>query len=151
MDRKKLISLGRGEITVDSAAEESVCPEEWGEAYKTEVPEKWMKFTNASGGHMGHYGAKEVMFKTGAQKDKLMSLGFQMSDVQKPLAAVWRIAEKGNIVQFGPKKEDSYIQNVNTMQKLPMTRKGGSYVLDAEFMIEEEKVAPGFPGRAMTK
>jgi hypothetical protein len=76
MDRKTLISLGRGEITVDSAAEESVCPEEWGEAYKTEVPEKWRKFTNASGGHMGHHGAKEVMFKTGAQKDNLMTLGF---------------------------------------------------------------------------
>ena len=149
-EKKKLISLGRGEITVDSAAEESVCPKEWGEACKTELPQKWMKFMNASGGRMGHYGAKEAMFKTGGQSEKLMSLGFQVSDVQKPLAAVWRIAEKGNIVQFGPKEEDNYIQNVQTGQRLLMTRKGGSYVLDAEFMIEEDKVEPGFPRRAMT-
>ena len=39
-----------------------------------QVPEKWLKFTNASGGRMAHYGAKEAMFQAGAQKDKLMSL-----------------------------------------------------------------------------
>lgn len=44
-----------------SVAEESVCPNEWCEAYKTEMPEKWMKFVNASCGKMGHYGAKEAM------------------------------------------------------------------------------------------
>ena len=38
-----------------------------------EEPEKWLKFTNASGGKMGHYGAKETMFMTGENKDKLMS------------------------------------------------------------------------------
>jgi hypothetical protein len=99
---------------------------------------------------MGHYGATETMFMTGEKKN-VMSLGFQVSDVQKPLAAVWRIAEKGNIVQFGPKAEDNFIQNVKTKQKVPMTRKGGSYVLDAEFLIEEDKIAQGFPRRAMTK
>ena len=71
-------------------------------------PEQWLKFTNASGGKMGHYGAKEAMFMTGEKKDKVMKLGFQISDVQKPLAAVWRIAEKGNLVQFGPKAEFHY-------------------------------------------
>ena len=150
-DKNKFVRLGHGEITVDSAAEESVCPKEWGEAYKVEEPEKWLKFTNASGGKMGHYGAKETMFMTGENKDKLMKLGFQVSDVQKPLAAVWRIAEKGNIVQFGPKAEDNFIMNVKTKQTVPMTRKGGSYVLNAEFLIEEEKMETGFPRRAVTK
>lgn len=77
-----------------------------------------------------------------------MSLGFQFSDVQKPLAAVWRIAEKGNIVQFGPRKEDSYIQNVITKQRVPKTRKGGSYVLDAEFVIQDDKTKLGFTSQA---
>ena len=30
----ELICLGKGEITVDSAVEESVCPKDWGEAYR---------------------------------------------------------------------------------------------------------------------
>jgi hypothetical protein len=30
LENRRLMSLGRGEITVDSAAEESFCPEEWG-------------------------------------------------------------------------------------------------------------------------
>ena len=145
-DMDKLVSLGKGEITVDSAAEESVCPKDWGEAYKIEEPEKWMKFKNASGGRMGHYGAKEAMFKTGEMKDKVMTLGFQVSDVQKPLAAVWRIAEKGNIVQFGPKAEHNYIQNIKTKERVAMTRKGRSYVLDAGFMIDAV-----FPRQAAAK
>ena len=46
--------------------------------------------------------------------EKVMSMGFEVSGVQKPLAAVWRIAEKGNLVQFGPGKEDNFIKNVAT-------------------------------------
>ena len=101
---------------MDSVAEESVGPKDWCEAFKVEMPEKWMRFTNASGGKIGNYGAKEAMFKTGERSDQLMSLGFQVSDLQEPLAAVWRIAEKGNIVQFGPKDEENYIQNVTTLR-----------------------------------
>ena len=38
-DRQKMtwsawVKLGKGEITIDSAAEESVCPKEWGGAFK---------------------------------------------------------------------------------------------------------------------
>ena len=69
------------------------------------LPEQWMKFINASRGKMGQYGSKETMFKTGERDDKMMRLGLQVSDTKKPLAAVWRIADKGNIVQFGPKVE----------------------------------------------
>ena len=71
-----------------------------------------------------------------------MGLDFQASDVRKPLAAVWRIAEKGNVVRFGPRDEDNYIQNVETGEKQMMRRKGRSYVLDVEF------VQPVFPRRA---
>jgi hypothetical protein len=97
--------VGSGEITVDSAAEESVCPKSWGEAYQMRRPSRWLRFVNASGGQMGHYGEKTATFRAGGN-EAVMSLGFQVSDVQKPLAAVWRIAEKGNVVQFGPKDEE---------------------------------------------
>jgi hypothetical protein len=70
----------------------------------------------------------------------VMSLGFQVSDVQKPLAVVRRIAEKGNIVQFGPDDKDNYIMNPKNGMKIMMVRKGGSYVIPADMVIEE-----GFP------
>ena len=93
---------------------------------------------------MGHYGAKEATFKT--QKEKtIMSLGFQVSDVQKPLAAVWRIAEKGNLVQFGPRPEDNFIRNIQTNQQVQMVRRGGSYVIEADFVTDGQ----GFPGQAL--
>ena len=78
-----------------------MCPKTWGEAYQMRRPSRWLRFVNASGGQMGHYGEKTATFRAG-RGEAVMSLGFQVSDVQKPLAAVWRIAEKGNLVQFGP-------------------------------------------------
>ena len=91
---------------------------------------------------MGHYGEKTAMFKANGQLD-VMSLGFQVSDVQKPLAAVWRIAERGNLIQFGPRAEDNYIMNKETQKKIMMVRRNGSYVIEAEFVQQ-----PGFPRQA---
>ena len=89
--------MGPTEITVDSAAEESVCPKDWGKQFPLKRPSRWMRFVNASGGSMNHRGEKITTIAT--KEDEIMSLGFQISDVRKPLAAVWRIAEKGNKVQ----------------------------------------------------
>ena len=66
-----------------------------------------------------------------------------MSDVQKPLAAVWRIAERGNRVCFGPDPRDNYIENIASGKKINMIRKGGSYVVEAKFVVE------GFGGQAL--
>ena len=48
------------EITVDSGAEESVCPWKWGEQFGVEPPDRPMLFKNASGGVIEHYGKREV-------------------------------------------------------------------------------------------
>ena len=64
-----------------------------------------------------------------------MGLGFQVSDVKKLLAAVWSIADKGNIVQFGSSVADNFIMNVESKEKVLLRSKGGSYVLDAEFVF----------------
>ncbi len=61
---------------------------------------------------MGHSGEKLATFPTG-KGQSVMSLGFLVSEVQKPLAAVWRIA-----VQHGPRDEDNDIQNVETKKKI---------------------------------
>ena len=132
--------VGSGEITVDSAAGESVCPRAWGEAYMMRRPSRWLRFVNASGGQMGHYGEKTATFRAGGS-EAVMSLGFQVSDVQKPLAAVWRIAERGNVVQFGPEDEDNFIKNIESGKKIYMVRKAGSYVIEADYVAQE----PCFP------
>ena len=135
-EKKKWKKVGVGEITVDSAAEESVCPKDWGPEYPTTKPARWMKFVNASGGSMGHYGEKKVTFQV-EPNSSVMSLGFQVSDVQKPLVAVRRMVEKGNLVQFGPKVEDNFIKNAATGVKIMMIRKGGSYVIPAEMVAQD--------------
>ena len=136
--------IGQGEITIDSAAEESVCPKDWCKEFGTRNPEKWLKFVNASGGVMGHYGERTAKFKVEGENSGIMSLNFQVSDVQKPLVAVRRIAEKGNIVQFGPRDEDNFIVNAAGGAKIMMVKKGGSYVIPAEMVMEEQ----GFAGQA---
>jgi hypothetical protein len=129
--------IGVGEITVDSAAEESVCPREWCKDFGTRAPDKLLKFVNASGGPMGHYGERTANFKLEGKESGIMSLNFQVSDVQKPLVAVRRITEKGNVVQFGPRAEDNFIKNTVTGVKIAMVKKGGSYVIPAEMLVED--------------
>ena len=48
------------QITVDSGAEESVCPWGWGAQFEVKPASKWMTFRNASGGVINHYGTREV-------------------------------------------------------------------------------------------
>jgi hypothetical protein len=134
--------IGMEDITIDSAAEESVCPKAWAEAFGTRPAGRKMRFINASGGEMGHYGERTASFRTVGEA-AIMSLTFQVSDVQKPLAAVRRISEKGNRVVFGP--TENYIENVSTGRRIQMVKKGGSYVVPAELIIKE---LSGFTGQA---
>ena len=62
-----------------------------------------------------------------------MGMGFQVADVRKPLVAVKRISEKGNLVQFGPQKEDNFIQNKQTRDKIFFREQGSSYIMDVQF------------------
>ena len=90
-------------MVIDSAADESVCPKGWCKEFRTKaIPEdKKIKLRSANGGNIEHFGEKVVSFKTGDQDDA-KGMRFQVCDVQRPLAAVWRIVEQGNVVQFGP-------------------------------------------------
>ena len=51
---------GRTEITVDSGAEENVCPWNWGLKFGTRSVDHPMSFRNASGGVIEHYGSRVV-------------------------------------------------------------------------------------------
>ena len=51
-------------MTVDSGAEENVCPWDWGSQFETLEAEKQLWFRNASGGVIDHYGQREVKVVT---------------------------------------------------------------------------------------
>ena len=52
---------GRTQITIDSGAEENVCPWEWGEKFGVDQSGQKMKFRNASGGAIEHWGSRNVL------------------------------------------------------------------------------------------
>ena len=56
-------SLGKGDIIVDSAADESCWPIGQGDAFPTKAASRKMILRTANGGDMDHYGEKEVIFK----------------------------------------------------------------------------------------
>jgi len=47
-------------ITVDSGAEENVCPYEWGSQFGIHNADKWMSFRGANGSPIEHYGKRNV-------------------------------------------------------------------------------------------
>ena len=51
---------GSTQITVDSGAEENVCPWGWGEQFGTSPLDKVMKFRGAGGTPITHYGKRQV-------------------------------------------------------------------------------------------
>ena len=74
----------------------------------------------------------------GVPEETSVGLTFEATDVKKALAVVWRVCEKGNIIQFGDAAEDCFIKNKKSNRKIFMRRKKGSYVLDVEFVIKKD-------------
>ena len=103
-----------------------------------EVGER-LKLINASGGRINHYGSRKVNFEAEDSEEDggMMGLVFQVSDVRKPLAAVWRIAEKGNVVCFGPEEEDNFIMNKKSGKKVLLRKRGGSYIMRVQVIREK--------------
>ena len=55
---------GKADIVVDSGAEESVCPFDWGRQFGIREADRWMKFRNASGEPINHYGHRDVLVES---------------------------------------------------------------------------------------
>eukprot|EP00973_Karenia_brevis_P018424 2526881-Karenia_brevis.AAC.1 len=60
MMRVNFVGGGAPEVTVDSGAEESVCPWDWGQQFGCTVAEESPKLKNASGSFIPHWGSREV-------------------------------------------------------------------------------------------
>ena len=134
---RKLRSAGRGKITVDSGAAESVLPTGMvpGEPLVEGSSKKaGVKYMAACGTSMPNRGEKRVKFRTAdGQCDGLSSIQFQVTDVNKPLAAVSKILDKGNSVLFTRGGKGSCIINDATGEKIYLTEEKGVFVLDVEF------------------
>ena len=129
------LNLGIREIVVDSAADESCWPIGVGGAFPTSPSKRNILLKTANGGEMGHCGEERVTFTHDGDGGKeVVGQKFQVTDVRKPLFAVRRLVEHGSVVLFGAKDEDCYIFNPATNVRIPMTRKGGSFVIKARFM-----------------
>ena len=128
-------SLGVGDIVIDSAADESCWPVGQGDAFPTVASNRNLMLKTANGGDMRHYGQKEVLFKCGDDvKSDPLGLIFQVTDVRKPLLAVRRLVERGNQVVLASGDGESYVYNTVNKTTVPVKKKGGSFVIEAQFV-----------------
>jgi hypothetical protein len=142
-NREEMADLGVGDIVVDSAADESCWPVGQGDAYPTKKSSRTLRLKTANGADMNHYGEKEVMFKyKGGENKEAVGIKFQVTDVKKPLLAVRRLVEKGCTVTLANGEGESFIMNKETRVRIPVVKKGGSFVIEARFV--KKVVAEGF-------
>ena len=137
--KQRLKSAGRGKITIDSGAAESVLPT--GLVPKEELREgnakkAGVKYMAACGTAMCNHGEKRVKFKTtgpdGLQSE-MAAIQFQVTDVNKPLAAVSRILDQGNSVLFTREGAGSCIIDNRSGRRIPIKEENRVFVLDVEF------------------
>ena len=133
---ENLKPAGRGKITIDSGAAESVLPADMlpNEALvEGEARKKGVRYVAANGGKMDNLGEKRVRFRRNGAA-AVNNITFQVTGVSKPLASVSRILDKGNTVVFSRIGEGSFIRNERTGEKIPIVEEKGTFVVDVEFM-----------------
>ena len=55
------VAGGKGRITVDSGAEESVCPKDWGSSFRVNEEVPRLRFRGADGSMIKHHGESSVL------------------------------------------------------------------------------------------
>ena len=84
--RGKWTRVGAGEITIDSAADESCWPVEDDGLVEIRPSKKNIVLKAANGHTMQHLGEKDVTFTSDGTQD-VLGMRFQVTEVRKPLAA----------------------------------------------------------------
>ena len=142
--RKELMAMATSEeysklpypIIIDSGAAESVLPRDWcPQAALVDGPMKGKKYSAANGSDIKNEGQRVVSMVT--KEGQWRNMTFQVCNVTRPLASVSKIVEAGHSVVFNPVDDPrgSYIQNLQSGEKMWLTAKAGVYVM-------ETKVAP---------
>jgi hypothetical protein len=146
-NQEEMMDLGMGDIVVDSAADESCWPVGHGDAFPTRKSTRTLRLKTANGADMNHYGEKEVTFKyKGGEGKEAVGIKFQVTDVRKPLLAVRRLVEKGCTVTLAGGDGESFIKNKETGVRIPVVKKGGSFVIEARFV--KKMMKEGFQRQA---
>ena len=120
----------RIEVVVDSGAAESVAPPTVGQAFaamESEGSKRGQLYITADGTRLPNLGQKSIVAET--SEGNVVSFGFQLADVTKPLASVGKMCDAGNQVTFGP--HGGQILNLMTGRVTEFKRANGVYVLDA--------------------
>ena len=115
------------------------------EVAETPESKEGLGFVAANGKRVKNDGRTRLGFWN---QGKRRSMGFHVTEVTKPLAAVSRITEKGNKVVFGSGQWDSYIENEATGERMYMKKENGTYYIEAEWLGDDKGKVLGFKGRA---
>ena len=105
---------------------------------KVEEEEVWAKVVNMGGDSMVVEVGEKFIGAVGVQAEGLLNMNFQVAGVKKALAAVSRICKAGNLVQFGERPEDCFIQHKLSQKKVMLQQRRGSYVIKVDFVKEVE-------------
>ena len=122
--------LERIEIIVDSGAAESVAPPAVGQAFavmESEGSKCGQQYITADGHRIPNLGQKSIFAET--NEGNVVSLGFQLAEVTKPLASVGKMCDAGNQVVFGP--QGGHILNLMSGRVTEFKRANGVYILEA--------------------
>ena len=69
----------------------------------------------------------------GKEWTRLGGMRFNVANVKKPLAAVAKVVEAGNRVVLDPDPEKSYIENLETKEKMKLKKEKGVYILEVKY------------------
>ena len=58
---------------------------------------------------------------------------FNVADVNKPLAAAAKVVDAGNKVVLHPNPEETYIENIETKERMKVRKDKGVYVIDVKY------------------
>ena len=116
------------EITVDSGAAKSIWPSRKKDVERTKST-RAVKLAAATGSPIRVEGDARLEF---VRDGKKCSTRFLDVDVKRPVASKSASVDEGNVVVFG--QRESFIENTNTGQKVPMCKRNGVFVmrLDAQ-------------------
>ena len=101
-------------------------------------PEKVIKLVAANGTPIKVEGEQVVEFNKDGRK---YGMNFLVSDAKKPLASVGAIVDQGSRVVFDGGKKGSYIENKASGEKIYLTKKNGTFVMDINVdEVKREKI-----------
>ena len=69
----------------------------------------------------------------GKEWTRLGGMRFNVANVKKPLAAAAKVVEAGNRVVLDPDPEKSYIENLETKEKMKLKKEKGVYILEVKY------------------